>query len=314
MKKNFYYLSLLIGLVFGMTMFASCGGGDEDDNGGPSGGPDSGITAKFQGPKRVFGGNLLSSFETNDHYHQPFENYELVYNSDDFVTEVKEVSIYNDSKHYTTRFEVSYSDNQVIATLKNKPSESGSKYVFTIGSNGFAESYSYYNSEGVEKYVVRFEYDSEGHITKLTDDEADDEELWIGTMKWQDGNMVEQCDNDNSEHVMKWPRYCTYTDISNFAGAFIRADIGNDMLDLFDEVFYYMGLLGKGTKNLVKSYSDNHTSYSGYTNSITGENEWTLDDAGRPVKCVTTETKTRQYDSSAPSTITNTYYYIWNYR
>lgn len=308
MKKNFYYLSLLLGLVLGMTMFTACGG-DDDDNGGGAGGFTPG---KFMGPKRVFGDNLLSSFETNDHYHQPLKNYEIVYNSDDFVTEVKEVNIYNDSKHYTTRYEVSYSGKQVI--INDSRYNNGAKYVFNIGSNGFAESYTYYKSEGVERLVVIFEYDSEGHLTKLTDTE-DDGDIFIGTLKWQDGNMVEQCDNDNSEHVMKWPRYCTYTDISNFAGAFIRADIGNDMLDLFDEVFYYMGLLGKGTKNLVKSYSDNHTSYSGgYTNSITGENEWTLDDAGRPVKCVTTETKTRQYDSSAPSTNTNTYYYIWNYR
>jgi hypothetical protein len=32
MKKNFYYLSLLLGLVFGMTMFTACGGSDDDDD------------------------------------------------------------------------------------------------------------------------------------------------------------------------------------------------------------------------------------------------------------------------------------------
>ena len=31
MKKNFYYLSLMLGLVFGMTMFTACGGDDDDD-------------------------------------------------------------------------------------------------------------------------------------------------------------------------------------------------------------------------------------------------------------------------------------------
>ena len=34
MKKTFYYLSLLLGLVFGMTMFTACGGGDDDDGDG----------------------------------------------------------------------------------------------------------------------------------------------------------------------------------------------------------------------------------------------------------------------------------------
>ena len=32
MKKNFYYLSLLLGLVFGMTMFTACGGDDDDSS------------------------------------------------------------------------------------------------------------------------------------------------------------------------------------------------------------------------------------------------------------------------------------------
>lgn len=34
MKKNFYYLSLLLGLFFGMTMFTACGGDDGDGGGG----------------------------------------------------------------------------------------------------------------------------------------------------------------------------------------------------------------------------------------------------------------------------------------
>ncbi len=37
MKKTFYYLSLLLGLVFGMTMFTACGGGDDDDSGNSNG-------------------------------------------------------------------------------------------------------------------------------------------------------------------------------------------------------------------------------------------------------------------------------------
>ena len=32
MKKNFYYLSLMFGLFFGMTMFTACGGGDDGDD------------------------------------------------------------------------------------------------------------------------------------------------------------------------------------------------------------------------------------------------------------------------------------------
>ena len=32
MKKNFYYMSLLLGLFFGMTMFTACGGDDDGDD------------------------------------------------------------------------------------------------------------------------------------------------------------------------------------------------------------------------------------------------------------------------------------------
>ena len=32
MKKNFYYLSILLGLVFGMMMFTACGGDDDGDD------------------------------------------------------------------------------------------------------------------------------------------------------------------------------------------------------------------------------------------------------------------------------------------
>lgn len=34
MKKNFYYLSLMLSLVFGLMTFTACGGDDEEDNGG----------------------------------------------------------------------------------------------------------------------------------------------------------------------------------------------------------------------------------------------------------------------------------------
>lgn len=37
MKKNFYYMSLLLGLVFGTAMFTACGGGDDDISGNSSG-------------------------------------------------------------------------------------------------------------------------------------------------------------------------------------------------------------------------------------------------------------------------------------
>ena len=50
MKKSFYYMSLLLGLVLGMTMFTACGGGDDDDE---DDAPNSGINGKSSGKESV---------------------------------------------------------------------------------------------------------------------------------------------------------------------------------------------------------------------------------------------------------------------
>ena len=257
--------------------FASCGDDDEDVNpGGGSGGSDSGVEGKFQGPKRVFGNNLLKSYGTSSSLT------ELTYNSDDFVTKIKRGSY---------EYEVSYSDNQVIVT---RPMSTYSRqYIFTIGSNGFAESYTSSKvGGGGNRDVVKFEYDSEGHLIKITATE-DDDRPWIGTFTWQDGNLIKANDNDSWSY--KSQSY-TYGSINNIAGLFVVPKTSGDIGDFYEEIFHYIGLLGKGTRNLVKSYS---------RESRSGENAWTLDGAGRPIKCITTSTSGSSNSSST---------YVWNYR
>ena len=295
MKKNFYYLSLLLGLVLGMTMFTACGGDDDNNNGdGASGGGTSdggagGFTpGKFMGPKRVFGDNLLSSYGNSN------KSYELTYNSDDFVTSMRSYSIdANNQKQYGRNYEVSYSDNQVIVTY---PLSSGGtrQYTITIGNNGFAEHVDWGGGE-----TTTYEYDSEGHVTRFNEPE----DYYIGTLTWQDGNMIKPSDNDAGTHTT---RTITYSQISNVAGIYVHASIGGDVGDYYDDMLYYLGLLGKGTANLVQSYSYINTStYS--PSSSASENSWTLDDAGRPTKCVTTKTGS---GSGTPTTST----YFWTYR
>jgi len=55
MKKNFYYLSLILGLVLGMTMFTACGGDDDDNGGGASGGntPIASIVGTWSGEDKI---------------------------------------------------------------------------------------------------------------------------------------------------------------------------------------------------------------------------------------------------------------------
>lgn len=301
MKKNFYYLSLLLGLVLGMTMFTACGGDDDDNGGGASGGASGGgaggfTPGKFMGPKRVFGDNLLSSYGGSS------SGRELTYNSDGFVTSIKSYSIdANNQKKYGRNYEVSYSDNQVIVTY---PLSSGGtrQYTITIGNNGFAETVDWGSGE-----ISTYEYDSEGHVTRFkakdVDEDGEGEWPYIGTLTWQDGNMIKPSDNDAGTHTT---RTITYSQISNVAGIFVRASIGGDVGDFYDDMLYYIGLLGKGSANLVQSYSYINTStYS--PSSSASENAWTLDDAGRPTKCVTTTTES---GSGTPTTST----YFWTYR
>ena len=302
MKKNFYYLSLILGLVLGMTMFTACGG-DDDNGGGASGGGTSdggagGFTpGKFMGPKRVFGDNLLSSYGGKS------SGRELTYDSNGFVTSIKNYKIdANNQKIYSgNEYKVSYSDNQVIVT---HPLSSGStrQYTITIGSNGFAETVDWGSGE-----ISTYEYDSEGHVTRFkakdVDEDGEGEWPYIGTLTWQDGNMIKPSDNDGGTHRTI---NITYSQTSNIAGIFVRASIGGDVSDFYDDMLYYMGLLGKGTANLVQSYSYINTStYS--PSSSASENAWTLDAAGRPTKCVTTTTES---GSSTPTTST----YFWTYR
>ena len=288
MKKNFYYLSLMLGLVFGMMMFTACGGDDDGDtgNGGSSGGGETGfVPGKFQGPKRVFGDNLLSSFG-----HEVGSRHELTYNSENFVSKVKRGSYSsNGTVSSSIEYEVSYSDKQVNIT------RNGEHYMsITIGSNGFAQTI----DDGKE--IVTFEYDSEGHVTRFTTNRG-----YIGTLTWQNGNMIKPSDNDAG---LNSTRTISYNSTSNVAGLYVRASIGGDVGDFYNEMLYYMGLLGKGTTNLIESYSYNRSDNS---SSRTSVNTWTLDAAGRAIKCVTV---TEETNSSGGSSSSSTSSYIWNYR
>lgn len=283
MKNNiFRWLSIFV-MAAVCVGFASCG--DDDDDVKPGGGPDSGIAVKFQGPKRVFGNNLLKSYGA-----EYGNRYELVYNSDDFV---KKIIVKEKDGEIYREYDVTYSDNNVIVAQRN--SNGKVKHItFTIGSNGFASKSTGLDGDMTQEY----EYDSEGHLTRLRSGG------FRGWFTWQNGNIVEQGDNDSSTS-----RTFTYSSLGNVAGLYIKASIGGDMGDFYDDIFYYIGLLGKGTQNLVKTYVSNSSSYYGYSKS--GENTWTLDAVGRPTKCVTITTETsNQYGTSSSYTGT----YVWNYR
>lgn len=277
-------------MLMGMFAFVSCGSDDDGaaNNGGTSGGGTGSFeTGKFQGPKRVFGDNLLSSYGNHN------RRYELTYDSNDFVTSITRYSVNAaGEKNSSTEFQISYSDNHVIVTKDGKKNMS-----ITIGNNGFAEFVDWGGGE-----TSTFEYDADGHVTKFTEPEDN----YVGTLTWQNGNMIEPSDNESYGET--WT--VSYTQISNVAGLYVHADIGGDVSDFYDDMLYYMGLLGKGTANLVQGcrYSDSSTYRS--ISLRTEENDWTLDAAGRPTKCITNTTKTDRYGNQSSSTST----YFWTYR
>ena len=281
MKKNFYYLSLLLGLVFGMTMFTACG--DDDDSGD---GDETGfIPGKFIGPKRVFGDNLMTSLVSDN------RRYEFTYNSENLVTKLKLETLSGGDVASTREYEVTYADKQVTINRTRSSNDRVRQYVFTIGNNGFAESCTEGYLDSSIRDVINYEYDADGHLTKITYYE-ENETPWSSGFTWKDGNIVEEIGEDNKVHL----NY-TYSSAPNVVGLFITADIGG-LDDIYLPEFYYMGLLGKGTANLVESYNV-------VGESETGNNVWTLDDAGRPIKCVTTIT-------SSYGSYTNTY--TWSYK
>ena len=81
MKKNLYYLRLMLGLVFGMMTFTACGGGD-DDNGGNDSGQTSGgdIT-----PQEDYGTDGLKGYwiqnEWDDTCLESYTMYNILYDT-----------------------------------------------------------------------------------------------------------------------------------------------------------------------------------------------------------------------------------------
>lgn len=285
MKK----IIIMVGAMLLTIGFTSCGGDDDNGGGAPGGGETGFVPGKFMGPKRVFGENLLSSFGEENN-----SNWYLTYNSDGFVTKLKRESFFNNQLESVREYEVTYADKQITINRTRSGSERVRQFVITIGNNGFAESCTEGYLDSNVRDVINYEYDSEGHLTKIT---AVDSKPFGGIFTWQNGNIIEQKD---FAHMDKSYNY-TYADISNVAEIQIRAQMGGDMDDLYLPELFYMGLLGKSTASLVQSFN-----YSDGSNSKTGENAWTLDGAGRPIKCATTITYADNYKST-----TN---YYWNYR
>lgn len=178
------------------------------------------------------------------------------------------------------------SDYDVIMEIKEDEYET-IIYYLTLNSDGFVthavETYSEYGSEFDEGDILDFEYNSDGHLTKMIQDYDYDDETVI---EWQDGDITRVNFIDGESSSENFTATVYYTNSTH------TTKVENKGCVMFyDETFcvdidhlvyaYYAGMLGKATKHLPMSLIQN---YPEYGDSDTYEFNWEFNSDGFPIK------------------------------
>ena len=274
MTKKFFFLTVLL-LSACTVLFTACGDDDsENDNSTEQTDPDTGSSngddtggnnqsdgTTFKGPQRVFGQNRLKAFGRVD-----YDRYELTYDDRGFVTKVRRTKDYEDKVYETT---YSYEGNTVTMTQYKNGSLRGTG-VGTIGSNGYLES-----GVGPENEPLTFTYNNDEQLVSISVKEKNETETL--TFNWQGGNIILSAWNGGQATSI------TYSSLAN-VGCVMEYDDGMN-IDMDDwNLFYYLGLIGKGTSLLPSEWA-----YRGSSYTEQGTNEWVLDNQGRAVKLISTQ-------------------------
>lgn len=183
-----------------------------------------------------------------------------------------EYGSFSRSTEYQVRLTIADSDH---------PQE-GSTIYMQLNNNGFVTSALQVYNDGDEDDTWRFEYDRDGHLTRLTRSESGDNYK----INYSNCNISEVVkDDEDGDH-----REYTFV----YTGNGITTAIANKGCVMeFDEFFqvdmdemgivYYAGLLGKATRELPLGYTvtgkeggDNYTSSQIY--------HWTFDSNGYPIE------------------------------
>lgn len=157
-----------------------------------------------------------------------------------------------------------------------------------LNKYGFAESCRETYSDDPDYYAWYFDYDSDGHLThikRMTNDLTDEEHIYI---TWKEGNIVSTKRTFDYEETNR---------VAEFTVSYLKSDnttIENKgCIMLFNQTLgvdmdkmqwaYYVGLLGKPTKNLPYAmYKYDHS--DNYENETSSTFTWTLDSDGYPTK------------------------------
>ncbi len=251
MKNYQSLLPIVFIYIFSFTL-SGCGGDDEGEI------KDSGKTEK---PIDSGGETVQSSCRLDSIFsHEDFDNVKIKYDGSHLISyaEYRDNGKIKDGKAYLLKW---YADHVEVwaAGVSRKWMDA------IIGSNGYVKEchnsfYSDLDAEGSMRY--QFEYDDEGHLIKYNRDNLSKHpNPDIIEIRWENDNVVETTLHfykvNGSDRDGVWTYNYTYTSLANPANLlpykhWIEGDTGSDFTE--DELMplYYAGLLGKGTKNLVK--------------------------------------------------------------
>lgn len=229
MKKVKFFASLL---AFALCIgFTSCGDDEGDGKNGENAGTDNVFPADTK---------KLSSIE--DEYNSKVT---FTYDGNKLVT-VK------DGSEQTITF--TYSGNTVV--MKSVYRNETETYTLNIGSNGFINdgTIEYVGEDGSkDRGALTCKYNGDYLIEiEMSDNESSDNYK----ITWTDGNITKVVNRYEEVNYPVEPSTYTskYTTEANVAGLSFFEEAGVDMDEL--EYAYYAGLLGKSTKNLLKSQDD----------------------------------------------------------
>lgn len=275
--------------------FSSCGGGDDApssqdnpaaNNGGGNGGGGT-VTGVFQGARRVFGNNLVKAYGR-----EGYDRYTVTYDDNGFVTKVHRDRYQSGTTTIDKTEDVLVTYNGSTATgAKYKNGVFEGNTLLNFGSNGFVSTC---NGVGGD---ISAEYDADGHMIKETFTETGHTPEVI-SLNWQNGDLVTGGWDGSGQTSIAYTDATHGTPIENVSGVMEWDYIMG--IDMDDDITYYIGAIGFGTKHLPLAWSHGGT----YPQSATIA--WTLDAQGRAVKAVVTKTTTY-------STTPSVYTFFWEY-
>ena len=247
----------------------------------------------FQGPARVFGNNLVKKFTYTSNPESAYSSttsWTYTYEGNDFITRM-DVS----DDYYST---IDYSAGNVVVSQSFDKSDGSliRRVELTIGSNGYASSYSYTDDKG-NAYRIDYTYNIDEQLTDIVCYENGVKD-WGYSFEYSGGDLVKAYELGwKNDELVQNKLYATIhyeTDTQNKidnVGGIMEYDhmmhIDCDMSEIFP-----FGAFGKPNKHLPLYVTYNTSTYT---------NTYTLDSAGRVVAATTVHTESVYNTTSTKS-------------